>query len=91
MREWPSWWSWELELSPHLLKRMVDRQFSEVDLRRMLEHAPRLRDDFGPRGNPIGIEITAPSKITLADINDLLESLELPPVEQADLAPLLAA
>jgi Domain of unknown function (DUF4258) len=45
MREWPSWWSWDLDLSPHLLKRMVDRQFSEVDLRRMLEHATALRDD----------------------------------------------
>ncbi len=45
MREWPSWWSWDLELSPHLLKRMVDRQFSEVDLRSMLEHASVLRDD----------------------------------------------
>jgi hypothetical protein len=45
MREWPSWWSWELDLSPHLLKRMVDRQFSEVDLRRMLEYATRLRGD----------------------------------------------
>jgi hypothetical protein len=45
MREWPSWWSWELDLSPHLLKRMVDRQFSEVDLRRMLEYATGLRDD----------------------------------------------
>ncbi len=29
----------ELELSPHLLKRMVDRQFTEVDLRRMLQRA----------------------------------------------------
>ncbi len=45
MREWPSWWSWELELSPHLLKRMVDRQFSEVDLRRMLEYATGFRED----------------------------------------------
>ena len=45
MREWPSWWSWDLELSPHLLKRMVDRQFSEVDLRRMLEYATGLRED----------------------------------------------
>jgi hypothetical protein len=44
-REWPSWWDWELELSPHLLKRMIDRQFSEVDLRRMLEHAVGLRQD----------------------------------------------
>ena len=52
---------------------------------------PGMVIDFGPRGNPIGIEITAPSRISLADINGLLESLELPPVAQADLAPLLAA
>jgi uncharacterized protein YuzE len=52
---------------------------------------PGMVIDFGPRGNPIGIEITAPSRISLADINALLENLELPPVEQADLAPLLAA
>lgn len=47
--------------------------------------------DFGPRGNPIGIEITAPSQISLAAINGLLERLGLPPVAKADLAPLLAA
>ena len=34
---WPEWWDWELELSPHLLKRMLDRGFTESDLRRMLE------------------------------------------------------
>lgn len=45
IREWPTWWSWEIELSPHLLKRMVDREFTEVDLRRMLEHARRLLED----------------------------------------------
>ena len=39
MIEWPEWWNWELELSQHLLKRMVDRQFNEVDLREMLEQA----------------------------------------------------
>ena len=33
------WWTWQLELSAHLLKRMEDRAFDEVDLRRMLEHA----------------------------------------------------
>lgn len=38
-RRWPDWWEWELELSPHLLKRMIDRGFSEVDLRGMLAHA----------------------------------------------------
>ena len=36
---WPEWWSWELELSPHLLKRMMDRGFNEADLRLMLENA----------------------------------------------------
>jgi hypothetical protein len=30
-------------LSAHLLKRMEDRVFNEVDLRRMLEHAGRYR------------------------------------------------
>ena len=38
MAEWPTWWSWELDLSPHLLKRMVDRRFNEADLRLMFEH-----------------------------------------------------
>jgi hypothetical protein len=35
--DWPDWWSWQIELSPHLLKRMVDRGFNEVDLRLMLD------------------------------------------------------
>ncbi|HEX9816393.1 MAG TPA: DUF4258 domain-containing protein [Candidatus Thermoplasmatota archaeon] len=38
-RQWPSWWTWELELTAHLLKRMEDRGFNEVDVRHMLEHA----------------------------------------------------
>ncbi len=42
---WPDWWSWELELTPHLLKRMVDRQFSEADLRLMLENATGYRQN----------------------------------------------
>ena len=45
MTEWPRWWQWELELSPHLLKRMEDRRFSEVDLRSMLEKATDIRPD----------------------------------------------
>ncbi len=36
---WPDWWDWDLELTPHLLKRMIDREFSEVDLRIMLADA----------------------------------------------------
>jgi hypothetical protein len=44
-QSWPEWWSWELELTPHVLKRMEDRDFNEVDLRQMLEHALRYRPD----------------------------------------------
>lgn len=43
--DWPEWWDWELELTPHLERRMEDRQFSEVELRDMLERASRLRED----------------------------------------------
>jgi hypothetical protein len=44
-RERPEWWDWELEFSPHLLKRMDDRRFTEIDLRRMLERALGYRED----------------------------------------------
>ncbi len=37
--DWPAWWSWDIELTPHLVKRMVDRGFNEVDLRLMMEAA----------------------------------------------------
>jgi hypothetical protein len=46
MVRWPEWWSWEVELSGHLLKRMQDRRFSETDLREMLEDATGYREDF---------------------------------------------
>jgi hypothetical protein len=39
----PAWWAWELELSPHLLKRMLDRGFTEVELRSMLESPVQVR------------------------------------------------
>ncbi len=47
--------------------------------------------DFGRSGQPIGIEITAPSKLTLTAINRVLYELGLPPVTRSDLRPLLAA
>ena len=43
---WPEWWSWELEFTSHLLKRMADRQFSEVDLRAMLENATGYHENY---------------------------------------------
>lgn len=52
---------------------------------------PGMVIDFGASGNPIGIEITAPSQISLASINHVLEELGLPPLTRSDLAPLLAA
>ena len=47
-QEWPDWWGWELESSPHFLKRMTDRGFTEVDVRSMLHSAVDLRDDVVP-------------------------------------------
>ena len=46
--DWPEWWSWEIELSPHVLKRMVDRGFSETDLRDMLETARGYSENYEP-------------------------------------------
>lgn len=41
----PEWWHWELELTPHVEKRMEDRGFNEVELREMLERATAFRAD----------------------------------------------
>jgi hypothetical protein len=45
MTAWPAWWDWELELTPHVERRMEDRDFTEVDLRAMLEAAVGFRAD----------------------------------------------
>ncbi len=42
-RRWPSWWDWSLEVGPHAYFRMVDRGFSETDVRRMLGSASGFR------------------------------------------------
>jgi uncharacterized protein YuzE len=52
---------------------------------------PGMVVDFSQSGNPIGIEITAPTKITAADLNDVLSKLGLPPMKDSELAPLQAA
>jgi hypothetical protein len=48
MPSWPAWWEWELDLSPHLFKRMADRAFNEIDVRRMLTVATGRRRDVVP-------------------------------------------
>lgn len=45
LRRRPFWWHWELELSSHVERRMARRHFDELSLRRMLEHAERVRRD----------------------------------------------
>jgi hypothetical protein len=46
--DWPVWWQWELQFSPHALRRMLDRTFSETDLRLMMEDAVGYRPDEEP-------------------------------------------
>ena len=52
---------------------------------------PGLVIDFNRRGKPIGIEITAPGKLSLTALNKVLRDLGLPPLKRADLIPLRAA
>ena len=59
--------------------------------RRWAKAAAGLVIDFTQRGKPIGIEITAPSKVTVPAVNRILKELGFPPIKQADLAPLRAA
>ena len=47
--------------------------------------------DFARSGKPIGVEITAPSKVTATGINRVLKELGFSPVKRSDLAPLRAA
>ena len=53
--------------------------------------APGLVIDFSRNGKPIGIEITAPAKLSATALNRVLRRLGLPAVTRADLAPLRAA
>ena len=52
---------------------------------------PGLVIDFGRSGKAIGIEITAPSKITVAALNRVLRELGMPAIKRVDLEPLKAA
>ena len=47
--------------------------------------------DYTDDGRPIGIEITAPTKITLAALNQALSFAHQDPVTADDLAPLLSS
>jgi len=52
---------------------------------------PGLVIDFARDGQPLGIEITAPSRLSVAALNRVLKRLGQVSVTRADLAPLRAA
>ena len=58
---------------------------------RTAKATPGLVIDFNRGGTPIGIEITAPAKLSAAALNRVLRGLGFPPMTRADLAPLRAA
>jgi len=58
---------------------------------RTAKATPGMIIDFTESDRPIGIEITAPTKVTVADINKVLSNLGIPELTSADIAPLKAA
>ena len=52
---------------------------------------PGLVIDVNRNGKPIGVEITAPSKVTATNLNRVLRDLGMAPVNRLHLAPLRAA
>jgi uncharacterized protein YuzE len=52
---------------------------------------PGMIIDYAEDGRPIGIEITAPMKVTVTDLNRVLASLGAPELTADDVAPLKAA
>jgi hypothetical protein len=46
--QWPEWWKWEIEITPHIEKRMVQRGFNEIDLRTMLHNCSEFIKDREP-------------------------------------------
>ena len=47
--------------------------------------------DFNAEGDPLGVEITAPSLVEIDELNQLLRELHAEPLTPKDLAPLRAA
>lgn len=58
---------------------------------RSRELAQGLVLDLARNGDPLGIEITEPTRITLAAINRVLRRLKMPLMNARDLAPMHAA
>jgi uncharacterized protein YuzE len=57
---------------------------------RTQDAGPGLRLDFDARGTPIGVEITAPTLVTIAELNAVLTPLGVAQVDPEEWAPLAA-
>lgn len=66
------------------------RQPEDVSVR-TTNPEPGLVVDYAERDRPIGLEVTAPSQVTLESINRVLVSLGQPPATTAELELLLAS
>jgi hypothetical protein len=69
----------------YLPRRAGDRSY------RTSQPARGLVVDITRNGKPIGIEITAPTKVSLTVLNRVLREFGFSPLRRADLAPLRAA
>jgi len=68
----------------------LPRRADDVSIRTEAAEAGMLVD-YARGGRPIGIEITAPTRASLAALNRILKSLGLEPARREDFAPLRAA
>lgn len=59
-------------------------------VQRSRKAAPGLVVDYAPDDRPIGVEITAPSAVSIEAINNLLAELHQETLDKEELAPLLA-
>jgi hypothetical protein len=83
-----------LEVSSHNGKLVAGyltfgRRPDDVSVRTM-NPEPGLVVDYAADGRPIGLEVTAPSRVTLESINRVLVALGQPPATAAELGLLLA-
>jgi uncharacterized protein YuzE len=64
---------------------------SGVKSARTVEVRPTILVDYAVTGEPIGIELTAPTNVDAALVNTVLGEIGIGPLEPAELSPLRAA
>lgn len=58
---------------------------------RTIEAAPGILADYNAEGRLLGLEITAPRRVTLEEVNRVLERFGQPTLDPEELAPLASA